>query len=119
MGTLSGTTLVESWVSIKNKKTRTSNAYRLKKIEDRLISEGYVCISYIEGKKGTRRWVDCVEAGYDISYNSSADEIPDLDGHNAWVAMGDNFFYIHVEQGASGSADTVEGAIANSRNRYF
>ncbi len=106
-------------MSIKNKKTRTSNAYRLKKIEDHLISAGYVCTSYIEGKKGIRRWVDCVEAGYDISYNSSADEIPNLGGRTAWIAMGDGFFYIHVEQGASGSADSIESAIAKSRKKYF
>ena len=105
-------------MSIKKKKARTSNTYRLKKIEDRLISMGYVCVSYIEGKKGIRRWVDCIEGGRDISYNANAGKVPDPDEFLVGP-IGDNFFYIHAKQGASVSADTVGEAITKSRKKYF
>jgi len=108
-------------MSIKNKKIHTSNAYRLKKIEDHLIAEGYVCISYIEGKKGIRRWVDCVMGGYDISYNPEEKKVPEYIGNTPpcydpqWKSLGDQFFHIHVEHGASGSAESIETAIKKSR----
>lgn len=48
-------------VSIKNKKTKTNNAYRLQKIEEYFISKGYVASGSC--------WVDCVEGGHDISFD--------------------------------------------------
>ena len=109
-------------MSIKNKKARTSNAYRLKKIEDHLIAEGYVCTSYIDGKKtGEQRWIDCIEGGYDISYDAGLPEIPEYCGttpfcHDPrWKSLSGQFFHVHVEHGASGSAASVENAIRKSR----
>jgi hypothetical protein len=114
-------------MGIKNKKRSTENAYRLKKIEDYLISQGYVCISYIEGVKGVQRWVDCVQRGYDITFDPN-NEIPEWDQFTkeprGWqdstfrpLDLDSQFFFIHMEHGASGSADDVESAVRKSRTR--
>lgn len=61
-------------MSIKNKKPvmKTKNAFRLKRIEEYLISQGYVQTA----NGDYNRWVDCVSNGRDISY-STVDVVPD------------------------------------------
>ena len=85
-------------MSIKSKKVETSNTYRLKKIEDYLVSQGYVCDSYIKGiLYGTRRWTDCVNNGYDISYSISPPQ-PSTDKFTpAFDLALDHFFYIGLD----------------------
>ena len=112
-------------MSIKNKKRITENAYRLKKIEDYLISQGYVCVSYIEGTKGMQRWVDCVKDGYDITFDPN-NEIPEglyySKEPRVWRdptfrTIAHQFFLIHMEHHSSGSADDVEAAVRKSRSK--
>lgn len=98
-------------MSIKNKKNQTSNAYRLKKIEDYLISEGYVCTTIEGDTQNAQCWVDCISTGYDISYN--ADRVPDGGDEQTL-----DFF--HIGQGLSGyplfQSRYVKGAVQWSRS---
>ena len=112
-------------MSIKNKKRKTDNAYRLKKIEEYLISQGYVCISHIEGTKGIQRWVDCVRNGYDITFDPTS-KIPEGIYYSkearvwrdpTFRPMVSQFFLIHMEHGSSGSAEDVESAVRKSRTK--
>lgn len=112
-------------MSIKNKKRKTENAYRLKRIEEHLISQGYVCVSYLEGAKGVQRWVDCIGSGYDITFDPTA-EIPSPQYYSkeprvwrdpTFRPLDSQFFLIHMEHGSSGSADDVETAVRKSRTK--
>lgn len=55
-------------MSIKNKKqlTKSNNDYRWERIEDYLISQGYVLT---DPHRSLRVWVDCVSNGRTIQYN--------------------------------------------------
>ena len=57
-------------MSIKNKKSirKTNNVYRLKRIEEYLISQGYI---QTDPSIEFQRWVDCISGGRDICFNTS------------------------------------------------
>ncbi len=54
-------------MSIKTKKhiTQSRNSYRWKRIDEFLISKGYICTDL---SKDLRVWVDCISNGRDIRY---------------------------------------------------
>ena len=69
-------------MSIKNKRQKTTNKYRLKKIEEYLISQGYVRVIEKDKDETRHRWVDCVNSGRDISYDAH-EVLADLRGYPA------------------------------------
>jgi hypothetical protein len=99
-------------VSIKNKKRRTTNAYRLQKIEDALTEAGYICDT-AQSSEDSKHWVDCVAGGFDISYQ------PSVFGSESLVAQfgfgGDAVFLVHRSMQTDYAAG-VEVAIRNSRD---
>jgi hypothetical protein len=100
-------------MSIKSKKDETANAYRLKKIEDYLVSQGYVCDSYLKGiLYGTRRWTDCIGNGHDISYTISGP------GHSLISTLDPrHIFYVGLDHHDDYlfSCSNVKSAVSQSR----
>ena len=111
-------------MSIKNKKhiTRSKNSYRTKRIEDYLVSQGYILK---DPDKDLRIWVDCVGNGRDISYTL-------LDLHNvdargrghprAQYSL--NIFDVHCRAHRAprtlySSHQTLLGAIESSRDTPY
>jgi hypothetical protein len=100
-------------MSIKNKKSlsKTNNAYRLKRIEEYLISQGYVqtCDSL-----EYRRWVDCIGNGRDICYNT-----PDISSDPPGVPGKDGYFRIDNPRKHEVFSDSFTAVDAVKRSRHI
>ena len=106
-------------MGVKKKKSlgMSTNAYRWKKVEEKLIQKGYVCSL---DNDGWRVWVDCVSSGTDIVY--SVPRIAAACREERFLPDGD-FYEQHFQvlsskdpYGAPYKCNTIEHAINVSRS---
>ena len=108
-------------MSIKQKKSMwdSKNTYRLVRITNHLISEGYI---NVDPSKEFQRWVDCVSSGADICFYLSEitkdsyainQELQRIGGYGK-----DGYFRIENPRTkhVSAEAHTVEEAVKRSRH---